>query len=148
MESSKPKFIFVTTQPSVIEDALKGFPFSKAIKLFDFECVALRDFGFGKHHTIDGRPAGGGDGMILRVDTVHKAIQHAKSLTRNPFVIGLCPKGELVTQNKIVELSREEKDFIFVCGRFGGFDHRCYACLLYTSPSPRDKRQSRMPSSA
>ena len=25
---------------------------------------------------------------------------------------------------------------------------RCYSCLLYTSPSPRDKRQSRMPSSA
>ena len=24
----------------------------------------------------------------------------------------------------------------------------CAACLLYTSPSPRDKRQSRMPSSA
>ena len=24
----------------------------------------------------------------------------------------------------------------------------CRACLLYTSPSPRDKRQSRMPSSA
>ena len=24
----------------------------------------------------------------------------------------------------------------------------CYSCLLYTSPSPRDKRQSRMPSSA
>ena len=26
--------------------------------------------------------------------------------------------------------------------------HRVYSCLLYTSPSPRDKRQSRMPSSA
>ena len=25
---------------------------------------------------------------------------------------------------------------------------QCEACLLYTSPSPRDKRQSRMPSSA
>ena len=25
---------------------------------------------------------------------------------------------------------------------------RQYNCLLYTSPSPRDKRQSRMPSSA
>ena len=24
----------------------------------------------------------------------------------------------------------------------------CHTCLLYTSPSPRDKRQSRMPSSA
>ena len=26
--------------------------------------------------------------------------------------------------------------------------HKTFACLLYTSPSPRDKRQSRMPSSA
>ena len=27
-------------------------------------------------------------------------------------------------------------------------DEKAYTCLLYTSPSPRDKRQSRMPSSA
>ena len=27
-------------------------------------------------------------------------------------------------------------------------ERRAYVCLLYTSPSPRDKRQSRMPSSA
>ena len=27
-------------------------------------------------------------------------------------------------------------------------NHPNYSCLLYTSPSPRDKRQSRMPSSA
>ena len=27
-------------------------------------------------------------------------------------------------------------------------DGNRYVCLLYTSPSPRDKRQSRMPSSA
>ena len=31
---------------------------------------------------------------------------------------------------------------------FAGFAERFMACLLYTSPSPRDKRQSRMPSSA
>ena len=30
----------------------------------------------------------------------------------------------------------------------GGTIIECTACLLYTSPSPRDKRQSRMPSSA
>ena len=28
------------------------------------------------------------------------------------------------------------------------YQEKYYACLLYTSPSPRDKRQSRMPSSA
>ena len=32
------------------------------------------------------------------------------------------------------------------CDIFGIQD--VYTCLLYTSPSPRDKRQSRMPSSA
>ena len=30
----------------------------------------------------------------------------------------------------------------------GRIDHLYQDCLLYTSPSPRDKRQSRMPSSA
>ena len=43
-----------------------------------------------------------------------------------------------------------------VNGQLGGFiqstlqeyDDSIYSCLLYTSPSPRDKRQSRMPSSA
>ena len=29
-----------------------------------------------------------------------------------------------------------------------GFAYKCYCCLLYTSPSPRDMRRSRMPSSA
>ena len=35
-----------------------------------------------------------------------------------------------------------------VTGCFQHFGNRCGTCLLYTSPSPRDKRQSRMPSSA
>ena len=30
----------------------------------------------------------------------------------------------------------------------GSLAHREYACLLYTSPSPRDRTRSRMPSSA
>ena len=30
----------------------------------------------------------------------------------------------------------------------GGFSYGDYFCLLYTSPSPRDQRGSRMPSSA
>ena len=33
-------------------------------------------------------------------------------------------------------------------GTIGHVDHGKTTCLLYTSPSPRDKRQSRMPSSA
>ena len=39
--------------------------------------------------------------------------------------------------------SAQEASFIY--GAYAGL---VYICLLYTSPSPRDKRQSRMPSSA
>ena len=38
---------------------------------------------------------------------------------------------------RVIKVERPEGDFA-----------RGYDCLLYTSPSPRDKRQSRMPSSA
>ena len=36
----------------------------------------------------------------------------------------------------------------FNCEKFGTYEDVISDCLLYTSPSPRDKRQSRMPSSA
>ena len=47
----------------------------------------------------------------------------------------------LLNQARFENLSREVESLI------QEFD-RLDACLLYTSPSPRDKRQSRMPSSA
>ena len=46
---------------------------------------------------------------------------------------------ESATRLTFAEMNNDIKDFC---------SHRGKACLLYTSPSPRDKRQSRMPSSA
>ena len=50
--------------------------------------------------------------------------------------------------NKKFGLSKQKPKFkgLLTTGNVG--DKKIYACLLYTSPSPRDKRQSRMPSSA
>ena len=52
----------------------------------------------------------------------------------------VCVSGEVGTGKTTLvrSLLSEERDNIAVA----------YICLLYTSPSPRDKRQSRMPSSA
>ena len=46
------------------------------------------------------------------------------------------------TPHRLIEKHQLESAYIFEAG------NRCCSCLLYTSPSPRDKRQSRMPSSA
>ncbi len=126
MGNSKSKIIFITTQPETIAPILKSFPYYKADKIIDFEILNLRDFGVGKHHSIDGRPTGGGDGMILRVDCIHRAIELAKETCQKSYVIGLCPKGEVLQQSTVNSLSQNKQDLIFVCGRFGGFDERCY----------------------
>ena len=45
--------------------------------------------------------------------------------------------------------SDSSKDFVYLADRLVELDRKgANICLLYTSPSPRDKRQSRMPSSA
>ena len=56
------------------------------------------------------------------------------------------------TQKIFPEITEKKEDTVFISGigcssRFPYYMNT-YGCLLYTSPSPRDKRQSRMPSSA
>ncbi|HQS95247.1 MAG: tRNA (guanosine(37)-N1)-methyltransferase TrmD [Novosphingobium sp. 35-62-5] len=42
------------------------------------DAVQIRDFAIDKHKTVDDTPAGGGAGMVLRVDVLAKAIDHAR----------------------------------------------------------------------
>ena len=53
--------------------------------------------------------------------------------------------GKNLVDSKIVKDIRINGGAVEVDLQFG---YPCKGCLLYTSPSPRDKRQSRMPSSA
>ena len=47
-----------------------------------------------------------------------------------------------------VVLDPDKKGSVICAIRFGGYPEMVRACLLYTSPSPRDAHESRMPSSA
>ena len=40
--------------------------------------VPIRDFGLGRHRTVDDTPAGGGAGMVMRADVLAAAIDHAR----------------------------------------------------------------------
>jgi len=48
-------------------------------KLVEIEIINLRDFAIDNYGTVDDRPYGGGAGMVIRVDVVHKALQKVKS---------------------------------------------------------------------
>ena len=93
---------------------------------WSLEAVQIRDFATDKHHTVDDTPAGGGAGMVLKVDVLAAAVDHA--LARQPScpVLAMTPRGKPLTQARVRELAAGPGVTI-LCGRFEGFDERIFA---------------------
>jgi tRNA (guanine37-N1)-methyltransferase len=89
------------------------------------DTVQIRDFAADKHRTVDDTPAGGGAGMVLRVDVLAKAIDHAREGIADRPVIALTPRGKPLTQARVRELAAGP-GVILLCGRFEGFDERIF----------------------
>lgn len=90
-----------------------------------FSFINLREFGLGKHRVVDGRPYGGGVGMILRADVLAKALKiilKTRSLQK-PTVILMSASGTKYDQAKAKELAKQ-KHLIIVCGHYEGVDQR------------------------
>jgi tRNA (guanine37-N1)-methyltransferase len=88
--------------------------------------VQIRDFAIDKHRTVDDTPAGGGAGMVLRVDVLAAAIDHALALGPQAPVLAMTPRGRPITQARIRELA-QGPGVTILCGRFEGFDERIFA---------------------
>lgn len=93
--------------------------------LVTIRIIDIRDFGIGRHKTVDDAPYGGGLGMIMRVDVVHRAIEFAKNSlpSKKNCVILLSPDGKTFTQKKASSLAKLEH-LILVCGHYEGIDSR------------------------
>jgi len=90
------------------------------------DAVQIRDFAIDKHKTVDDSPAGGGAGMVLRVDVLASVIDHARALNPASPVIAMTPRGKPLTQARVRELA-SGPGVIVLCGRFEGFDERIFA---------------------
>ena len=89
------------------------------------DAVQIRDFAADKHRTVDDTPAGGGAGMVLRVDVLAAAVDHARQNLADRPVIALTPRGKPLTQARVRELA-DGPGVILLCGRFEGFDERIF----------------------
>src|SRR6478735_5253526 len=91
--------------------------------LWTLDTVAIREFGIGRHRTVDDTPAGGGAGMVMRADVVSAAIDAASP--RNPQArrLYLSPRGEPLTQAMARELAAGP-GVLLLAGRFEGVDER------------------------
>lgn len=73
------------------------FKRAKASGNLELESVNLRDFACDHHGTVDGRPYGGGDGMVMRADVLAKAVEAVK--TTASHVLLPSPRGQVWTQD-------------------------------------------------
>jgi len=87
--------------------------------------VNIRDFGVGTHKMVDDTEYGGGIGMLMRVDVLHKAIEHAKTLTNaeKTKVILMSASGKVFKQHRAKQFS-ELDHLIILCGHYEGVDER------------------------
>ncbi len=82
----------------------------------------IRDFTTDKHRTVDDTPAGGGPGMVLRVDVLARAIAAVRG--DGPVLVP-SPRGRPLDQARVRDLAAGPGVTI-VCGRFEGFDERLF----------------------
>lgn len=90
--------------------------------LLELECVNIRDYSADKHRKTDDYPFGGGAGMVMTVQPLHDCV-NAADPDRSFRRIYMSPRGETLSQRKVVELSKEDR-LLFVCGSYEGVDER------------------------
>lgn len=89
--------------------------------IIDINLINIRDFSKDKHKHVDDTPYGGGAGMLIRPDVVYDAYSSVSE--ENAKVIYMSPKGKVLNQNMVKELSKESH-LIILCGHYEGIDQR------------------------
>lgn len=89
--------------------------------LININLINIRDFSKDKHKKVDDTPYGGGAGMVLMPDVVYDAYKSVKD--DKAKVIYMSPQGKKLSQDKVEELSKQER-LILLCGHYEGIDQR------------------------
>ena len=117
------KFDILTLFPEMFE-AVKQSVIGKAIEkqLIQINLINIRNFSKDKHKKVDDTPYGGGAGMVMMPSVVYDAYNSIQN-KENAKVIYLSPKGNVLNQEKVLELSKQEH-LILLCGHYEGIDQR------------------------
>lgn len=120
------KIQIVTLFPDMFNGVLNASMMWKAQDndIVQFETVDLREFGLGPRKQVDDTPYGGGDGMLLKPEPLFAAIEKAKQNDPTAKVLLMTPKGDRWRQSLAREYAVADHGYIFVCGRYEGYDER------------------------
>jgi len=89
----------------------------------NLKIVDLRRFSRDKHKKADDRPFGGGPGMVLSVEPIHRSLVALQKKGPAPYVILLSAGGQPFNQRSARRLSKKKR-VILICGHYEGVDER------------------------
>jgi tRNA (guanine37-N1)-methyltransferase len=100
---------------------------AREAQLIDVRVQDLRTYAHDRHRTVDDRPFGGGEGMVLKPEPLFEAVESladgdSLAETRTAIVL-LSASGKLFRQDIARRFARLDR-IILLCGRYEGVDER------------------------
>ncbi|HEY2001665.1 MAG TPA: tRNA (guanosine(37)-N1)-methyltransferase TrmD [Acidobacteriaceae bacterium] len=125
------RFDILTIFPGFFDGFLTHGVVRRALETGIVQCERhdLRDFTIDRHRTVDDRPFGGGEGMVLKPEPLAAAIESTAVSAKaerdhaRESVILLSAQGERFSQAVARELAQLER-IVLICGRYEGVDER------------------------
>src|SRR5437867_11596269 len=108
---------------------------ARAAGLVEIKAHDLRSWTSDKHHMVDDRPFGGGDGMVLKPEPIFAAVEsltgarRREDLAPTKRVVLLSPQGTRLRQSIAAEFAGFEQ-LLLICGRYEGVDERVADALV------------------
>lgn len=131
MKQKPLRFHIVTIFPDMFVSYFAESIIARAVTntLIEVKTYALREYTIDKHRRVDGKPYGGGPGMIMWVGPIincvtkiQKAIE--KRASSKILVVIFNAGGEKFTNTLAQKTAKGYTDIIFICGRYEGVDSR------------------------
>lgn len=121
------RFDIITIFPEIFNGFTSESLFAKAQKkkLIVIATHYLRKWTQDRHQTVDGKPYGGGPGLVFKAEPLFKAVTEIKRKTKKKKskVILFSPRGKKFDQAMAKKFSKLDQ-MIFICGRYEGVDER------------------------
>jgi tRNA (guanine37-N1)-methyltransferase len=96
----------------------------------------LRQWTTDKHHVVDDRPFGGGDGMVLKPEPIFAGVEALTGASRREDmpaktrVVLLSAQGQVFSQTLAQEIAENSAHVVLICGRYEGVDERVTEALI------------------